>query len=259
MPTNEPVSMPWCLVLHLYQTWGLNETQFAILLFFGIALCLIGGYLIGSISPSIIMSNRLLHDDVRKHGSGNAGATNMLRSYGAKFAVLTLFLDMLKAGIAMTLGYLIYGIDGASIAGFFAVFGHMFPVYYRFRGGKGVACAAGFALLSLHPIAMAIVLICYFAILFMTKYVSLASVMTVIIFPMILRAFHPNQPVKFLCSLLIAVFVVFMHRENIKRLYEGKESKIDFSKFKRKKKQPQDHAEDGNTEDGSTEGGEANE
>ena len=249
MPTNEPVTLPWCLVLYLNQLLGLSETQFAVLIFIGVVVCIAVGYLIGSISPSIIISNRILHDDVRKHGSGNAGATNMLRNYGAKFAVTTLLLDMIKASIAMGLGFLVYGVNGASIAGFFAVFGHMFPVYYKFRGGKGVACAAGFAFCSLHPIASGIVLICYFAILFMTKYVSLASIMTVVIFPMVLRAFHPAEPVKFLCSLLIAVFVVFMHRDNIKRLYEGKESKIDFSLFRKKK----------NKDDGDAEGGEADE
>lgn len=252
MPTNDPVSLPWCLILHLNRLWGLSETQFAILMFCGIALCVICGYLIGSISPSIILSDHLWHDDVRKHGSGNAGATNMLRSYGAKFAVLTLLLDVVKAMVAMALGYLIYAGSGAAITGLFVVLGHMFPIYYRFRGGKGVACTAGFVLFCMHPIATAIVLICYFAILFMTKYVSLASIMTVMIIPMVLRAFQPNEPIKFLCSLLIAVFVVFMHRENIKRLYEGKESKIDFSKFRKKKKKPDDQG-------GNTEGGEANE
>ncbi|MBQ7337041.1 MAG: glycerol-3-phosphate 1-O-acyltransferase PlsY [Clostridia bacterium] len=236
MPTTEPISIPWCLILHLYETWNLNETQFAILMFVGIALCIACAYFIGSISPSIIISNRMLHDDVRKHGSGNAGATNMLRNYGAKFAVLTLFLDMLKAAVAMGIGYLIYQKDGAAIAGLFAVIGHMFPAYYRFHGGKGVACATAVALLMLHPVAFLILLVCYMAILFMTKYVSLASIMSVLLFPMVQHAFHPEEGTAFLCALVIAVFVVFMHRENIKRLYEGQESKIDFSKFRRKKK-----------------------
>lgn len=248
MPTTDPVTLPWCLVLHFYQLWELNENQFAVLMLCGVTLCIVCGYLIGSISPSIILSACCLHDDIRKHGSGNAGATNMLRNYGAKFALLTLFLDMVKAAIAMVLGYLIYGPNGASIAGFFAVFGHMFPIYYRFRGGKGVACTACFALLSMNPIATLIVFGCYFAILFMTKYVSLASVMTAMIFPMVLRAFHPEEPVKFLCSFLMAVFIVFMHRENIKRLYNGKESKIDFSLFRKKKSNGEDRSEDGGSD-----------
>jgi glycerol-3-phosphate acyltransferase PlsY len=244
MPTTEPITLPWCLVLHLYQTLGLKPEQFGLLLLGGILIIIAAAYLLGGISPSIIISRRVLHDDVRRRGSGNAGATNMLRNYGAKFAVLTLFLDILKTAIAMAIGYLIYQKDGAALAGLFAVLGHIFPIYYRFRGGKGFACATAVALLMLHPIAFAILLVCYMGILFSTKYVSLSSVMVVLIFPMIQHAFHPEEGTGFLCALLIAVFVVFMHRENIKRLYNREESKIDFSKF-RKKKKAQDAAEDG--------------
>ena len=239
MPTTEPITLPWCLVLYFGELWGLNQTQFTLLLLAGILLTVVGAYLIGSISPSIILSRFVLHDDVRKHGSGNAGATNMLRSYGAKFALLTLFLDMLKAAVAMGLGYLIYQKDGAALAGLFAVLGHMFPIYYRFHGGKGVACAVAVAILTLHPIAFLILFICYMGILFMTKYVSLASIMSVMLYPMVLHAFHPEDGTTFLCALVIAIFVVFMHRENIKRLYERQESKIDFSKFRKKKAEPQ--------------------
>jgi glycerol-3-phosphate acyltransferase PlsY len=236
MPTTQPITLPWCLILHLYNTWGLTPNQFGILLIVGIVLIAVCAYLLGSISPSIILSRRVLHDDVRRHGSGNAGTTNMLRNYGAKFAVLTLFLDILKTAIAMGIGYLIYQKDGAALAGLFAVLGHIFPVYYRFHGGKGFACATAVALLMLHPIAFGILFVCYAFILGVTKYVSLSSIMVVLIFPMVQHAFHPDEGTGFLCALMIAVFVVFMHRENIKRLYNREESKIDFSKFRRKKK-----------------------
>jgi glycerol-3-phosphate acyltransferase PlsY len=119
MPTTQPITLPWCLILHLYNTWGLTPNQFGILLIVGIVLIAVCAYLLGSISPSIILSRRVLHDDVRRHGSGNAGTTNMLRNYGAKFAVLTLFLDILKTAIAMGIGYLIYQKDGAALAGLF--------------------------------------------------------------------------------------------------------------------------------------------
>jgi glycerol-3-phosphate acyltransferase PlsY len=241
--------MPWCLVLYLYQRWNLSPDHFMVLLLFGLLVCAAAGYFIGSISPSIILSRRLLDDDVRRHGSGNAGTTNMLRNYGAKFAVITLLLDMLKAGIAMALGYLVYAGDGAAFAGFFAVFGHMFPIYYRFRGGKGVACSAMVALCLLHPVAFCILIAVYVAILLMTRYVSLASIMTVLLFPLVVNAFHPEEGLRFLSSLLITIFVVFMHRENIKRLYERKESKIDFSKFKIKKKSKPKSEESGDEQD----------
>lgn len=244
MPTTQPVSMPWCLVLYFYRAWGLTPNQFGVLLIGGIVVIIAAAYLLGGISPSILLSRRVLHDDVRRHGSGNAGATNMLRNYGAKFAVLTLFLDMLKTAVAMGIGLLIWQKDGAALAGLFAVLGHIFPVYYRFRGGKGFACATAAALLSLHPIAFAILFVCYMIILFSTKYVSLASVMVVLIYPMIQHAFHPAEGTGFLCALTIAIFVVFMHRENIKRLYNRTESKIDFSKFRKKKPTDAD-AQDG--------------
>ena len=248
MPTTEPISLPWCLVLHFYEAWGLTPDQFGLLLLGGILVIIAAAYLLGAISPSILLSRHVLHDDVRKRGSGNAGATNMLRNYGAKFAVLTLFLDILKTAIAMGIGYLIYQKDGAALAGLFAVLGHIFPIYYRFRGGKGFACATAVALLMLHPIAFAILFICYMGILFSTKYVSLASVMVVLIFPMIQHAFHPEEGTGFLCSLLIAIFVVYMHRANIKRLYNREESKIDFSKF-RKKKAAKTDAQDGEADE----------
>lgn len=244
MPSTQPISLPWCLILYLNDLWKLNQTQFGILLLVGVVLIAVSAYLIGSISPSILISRFFLHDDVRRHGSGNAGATNMLRSYGAKFAVVTLLLDMLKAAIAMALGFLIYQYDGAALAGLFAVLGHMFPIYYRFHGGKGVSCTVTFALLTLNPIAFALLFICYMAILLMTKYVSLASVMTVILFPMVHHAFHPENGTAFLCSLIICIFVVFMHRENIKRLYNKTESKIDLSKFLRKNREEHESTED---------------
>jgi glycerol-3-phosphate acyltransferase PlsY len=198
----------------------------------GILLCVAVGYLLGSLNSAIIISRLFLHRDIRAHGSKNAGATNMLRTYGTKYAVMTLVLDMLKAAVATTLGFLICNIFiGAPIAGFFCVFGHMFPLYYRFKGGKGVACTAIVALM-LDPWTFLVMFFCFFAIVLMTRYVSLASIMCAFLYPLLLGAFFPGGWVV-LMGILTTCFVVFMHRENIKRLYNGKESKISLS-FKKK-------------------------
>lgn len=107
-----------------------------------ILLCIVPPYLLGSLNFAVILSRRLYGEDVRKKGSGNAGMTNMLRSYGKKAAVLTLLGDGLKAVVSSVIGYLALGVTGAYIAGLFCILGHMFPIYYHFQGGKGVVTTA---------------------------------------------------------------------------------------------------------------------
>ena len=199
----------------------------------GVFLCVVIGYLLGSLNSAIIISHLFLRRDIRAHGSKNAGATNMLRTFGKRYAVMTLALDMIKAAVATALGFLVCNIFiGAPVAGFFCIFGHMFPLYYRFKGGKGVACTAIVALM-IDPWTFLVMFFCFFAIVLMTRFVSLASIMCAFLYPLLLNAFFPGGWVV-LMGILTTCFVVFMHRENIKRLYEGKESKIDLSIFKKK-------------------------
>lgn len=195
----------------------------------GVVLCIIIPYLIGSINPAIIFSRLFFHDDIREHGSGNAGTTNTLRTYGKRMAVLILLLDFLKAVIAVIVGTLIlpYQLGGGAIAGIFVILGHAFPIYFKFKGGKGVACLAG-VVLMLSPISFAILVSLFAAIVAMTRFVSLGSIMCVMLLPVIHNAFYPTQPWTTIASIVIMLMVVFMHRENIKRLWEGKESKISF-------------------------------
>ncbi len=225
---------------------SLGEVGKGIATFCGVLLCMIIAYLLGSLNFGIILSKKMYHEDIRNSGSGNAGTTNMLRTYGKKAAILTLLLDMLKGGVAVVIGALILkangSVDGAAIAGLFAVIGHMFPCFFAFKGGKGVATTAMIMLLT-RPLIFLIVLVAFLIIVIGTKYVSLGSVVCAMLFPILLYRLDTSYVVAdptlygdhgwlTLSFMLIMVLVVFMHRSNLKRLWAGKESKISFGKKK---------------------------
>ncbi len=230
----QEIEVMWDLRYWLIQKLGLAGTAAALTILGFAVLCIVVPYLIGSINPAILISKLVYGDDIRNHGSGNAGTTNMLRTFGGKAAVATLVLDFSKAIVATLLGKFLLGVNGAAIAGFFVGFGHMFPIYYRFRGGKGVACFAMVALV-IHPFVFLALVGTFLVIAIGTRYVSLASVMSAFLFPFYMRAFA-NEGLNVAMAVLAAVFVAFMHRENMKRVWDHTESKLDFSKFKSKKK-----------------------
>ena len=241
----------WNLVSYLIEKLGVGGTPAAMAVTFGgVLLCMIIPYLLGSLNFGVMISRRRYGDDVRTHGSGNAGATNMLRTYGWKAGVLTMAGDMLKAVIAVGLGYLIVGVNaqvtegdltyrmvdqfGAAIAGLFVMLGHMFPIFFKFKGGKGVS-TAGMVIFMISPIAGVICLAVFLIVVLGTRYVSLGSVMGLVLYPIVLNAFShaydpPRNSTACMISVLMACLVVFMHRENLKRLAAGKESKISFKK-----------------------------
>ncbi len=207
----------------------------------GILLCMVLPYLLGSLNFAIIISRIFYRDDIRKYGSGNAGTTNMLRTYGKLPAAATLLLDMSKGAISVLLGLLILGTGvyteegytsvfaGTYIAGLFAILGHMFPCFYRFKGGKGVATTA-VVVLCTNPFLFAILLLAFVIIVLGSKMISLGSVMCMLLYPVLMARLAANQPQGVLISFLIAALVIFMHRSNIKRIYQGKESKLSFKK-----------------------------
>ena len=213
------------------------------LLLVGFALVVMAAaYLVGSLNFAVIISKLKYGEDIRNYGSGNGGTTNMLRTYGRKTGALTLVCDMLKGAAAVTFGCLLLGITlGGYMAAFFCMLGHMFPLYYKFKGGKGVATVSA-SILMLNPSVFAILFVCFAVIVGGTKYVSLGSVMCVLLFPVILNTMNDILfPYLFalgvtrlgpdvVFAVLIAIFVVVMHRENIKRLLAGTESKVSFSK-----------------------------
>lgn len=207
----------------------------------GVLICMVIPYLLGSLNFAIIISKLFFREDIRKYGSGNAGTTNMLRTYGKLPAVATLLLDMSKGAVAVLIGFLILGtgiyteegytsvFSGNYIAGLFAILGHMFPCFYRFKGGKGVATTA-VVVLCTNPVLFAILLLAFVIIVAGSKMISLGSVMCMLLYPVLMARLASSQPQGILISFLIAALVIFMHRSNIKRIWEGKESKLSFKK-----------------------------
>lgn len=181
------------------------------------------GYFIGTIPCSYLVGKFMGNIDVRKHGSGNAGATNVLRTVGKKAALIALLGDVFKGIIPALIGHLVIGPEGAYIAGASAVLGHCYPVTLGFKGGKGVATAGGM-IIGTNPLIALILLIYMLIVVKTTKYVSLASITAAAIYP-IVAWFVYNQPLVHYVALFIGCFIIFKHRANIGRLLKKAESK----------------------------------
>ena len=206
-------------------------------------------YLIGSINFSVILSKKMAGFDVRQKGSGNAGTTNILRSVGKKAAAITLICDILKGvvsiGIAILVGYLFNAQNKSilvQIAAIAVVIGHTFPIFFGFKGGKGVATSLGVLIMTNWQIGL-ICLAIAIIIMAITKMVSLGSCMAAIAFPLLTyfaaNIFENAYIVKegssyFVYSIILAVIVLFNHRSNIKRIITGKENKLSFKKERTK-------------------------
>ncbi len=201
-------------------------------------LTMISAYLLGSINFAIIISGKQYKQDIRSFGSKNAGMTNMMRTYGKKAAGLTLLGDALKAVFACLIGYALVGALGAYIAGLFCILGHVFPVYYRFKGGKGVVTAA-ITILMCDPFVFLVLFAVFVLIVLCTKYISLGSVMCMLLYPIMLdritklRTDGQTSP-YILFTVAMAIIIVAKHWTNIKRLMQGKESKFSFKKSVKK-------------------------
>jgi glycerol-3-phosphate acyltransferase PlsY len=193
-------------------------------------------YLLGSI-PTAVWVGKAFHGiDVREHGSGNAGATNVMRVLGVKTGVPVLLLDMLKGWFAV---YLIHfqstvaiqtesWILSSIVLGVFAVIGHIYPVFAGFRGGKGVATIAGVCF-ALHPLAMLSALAVFIVVLLIWKYVSLGSMIAGLSFPLwIIFVYRSAYQSLWIFAIIAACLLIFTHRKNIKRLREHTEGKATF-------------------------------
>ena len=178
-------------------------------------------YLLGSFCASIPLSRRCCGGDVRLYGSGNAGATNMARVYGLKAGLATLLLDMLKTVAAMLLGEYFMGGAGKAVAGAFCIIGHCFPLYFGFRGGKGVSVGAALGLMTGLPV-LGIIMAVFFTTAAISRKVSLGSVTAAVSLPLASWLTSAGEEI-IMMNVFSAALVVFMHRGNISRLIKGTE------------------------------------
>ena len=204
-------------------------------------------YLIGSINFSVLISKKMAGFDVREKGSGNAGTTNMLRSVGKKAAVITLFCDILKGVVSIVIAIIVGNIAKnldrellLQIAGIAVVLGHTFPIFFGFKGGKGVATSLGVLLMSNWQIGL-ICLVFAVVLMALTRMVSLGSCAAAVLFPVLTLFINQHYTVLtdgksgrvyFIYSVILAIIVLYNHRSNIKRILSGTENKLSFKNTK---------------------------
>ncbi len=201
-------------------------------------IAIIIAYLFGSINFAIIVTKIMIGKDIRSFGSGNAGMTNVLRTVGKKGAAITLLGDISKGIISVLIARLLFyfilgNTDfalGEYLVAFAALLGHLFPIFYKFKGGKGILVSSG-AMLILAPFAFLIALAVFIVVAVISKYVSLGSIICAIAFAVanyfiLYFTNSPNLLVETIFSALIAVSIIFMHRSNIVRLIKGEENKV---------------------------------
>ncbi len=202
-------------------------------------------YLIGSINFSILISKKKAGYDIRQKGSGNAGTTNMLRNLGKKYAAITLICDVLKGVVAIVIAIIVGNILGdtnkallVQIAGVAVVIGHTFPIFFFFFGGKGVATSLGILLMTNWQLGL-ICLVFALVLMALTRVVSMGSIAAAILYPILTLFVGGGHYIVessglgngyFIYSVILAVIVIFNHRENIKRILSGTENKISFNK-----------------------------
>ena len=205
-----------------------------------VAIILILSYFIGNFQTAVLYSKRFLHDDVRQHGSGNPGASNMTRVFGTKWGVLTFCGDAFKCLLGVALGAYLgrwWGIAiqksamdwalGAYVGGLGVVLGHCWPVLYRFRGGKGVACFFAFMFLS-FPLGGGITAVFALVVFLCCHMMSLVSMTSSCLFTILCAVNHTERPWLWLFALLCTVVIVVRHKDNIKRIIAGTEGTINY-------------------------------
>ena len=192
-------------------------------------LCALQAYLLGCLVFSYIIGQVILKRDIRKYGSGNAGTANMMRNFGKKLGILTFVGDCLKGVAAVLLGRLIGGELGMYISAIFVVVGHNWPVFLRFKGGKGIAATLG-VFLVLTPIPAAVIFVVVMIVILLTKIVAIGSLTGIVMIIPVAFVFYPNNVYLHITTIILAAFAIFLHRENIKRLFTKKENKLDLTK-----------------------------
>lgn len=193
-----------------------------------IIVCILA-YLLGSINSSIIVSKLVYKKDIRTFGSGNAGATNMLRTFGKKATALVLVGDILKGVLAVLIGSKIAGAEGMLLGGAFAVLGHNWPIYFGFKGGKGVLTSIAVILTIDWRIGLILAVICI-TIIAITRYVSVGSLIGCVLLPFCFYFIPSYREIKkeylLAFAIIISVLAIYRHIPNIKKLCIGTESKL---------------------------------
>ncbi len=203
-------------------------------LWLALTLSALLGYLFGNLNGAILISRLVKHEDVRTHGSGNAGLTNFLRSYGGAVTLIVVLIDFGKTVAACLLATLLLPDDpllAKIVAGAGVQLGHVFPVFFGFHGGKGILCGAAIALVTdwrVFVIAMPVFILLFFA----TRIVSLASLTAVACYGVLYAVFYPSRPEIWIITICEAAFAFIMHRGNIVRLLHGQERKTYFHRAK---------------------------
>lgn len=203
-------------------------------MWFPILITVLTGYLLGNLNGAVSMSVLFGNDDVRSHGSGNAGLTNFVRSFGFAKAGLVILIDMAKALVACAAGHLLlksygYAMEGAMLGAIAVSLGHDFPALLGFRGGKGILC--GFAVSIALDWRCALILLAIFAVCYLTtEYVSLGSVLAALGFCISFSVFHYTRPWVIAGGIFLGLLAIYMHRGNIVRLCNGTERKVSYRK-----------------------------
>ena len=195
-----------------------------------------GAYLLGSLNGSLLVSRAFLKVDIRDYGSGNAGTTNALRVMGKKWAALVTVIDLSKGALAVMMGYYLLRDAGEAnlgklLAGVFVIIGHIFPVFFRFKGGKGVMTTA-VVVAFVDWRVFVIVLTVFIIVVLITRWVSLGSLFAAIGMPLGMFFLHRGEGgemiVLTVLSGVISLIIFIMHRDNLKRILEGNERKLSF-------------------------------
>ena len=197
------------------------------------------GYFLGNLNGAFVMYKLLTHEDIRTSGSGNAGLTNFMRKFGPSKGIWVLVIDIGKAVLACLLGKLLlapfgYPMEGLMVGAVAISLGHDFPALLGFHGGKGIVCGFSVALCADWRCAL-IILAVFVVCLYITRYVSLSSILAAAAFCISFLVFHISELVVAVLGVMIGLLAIFMHRANIKRLIAGTEKKATFSKFKKQK------------------------
>ncbi len=219
----------WNLVEWLILSFKLSVNQSIVVNIAGAVFCMILAYLLGSICPAVLISKRFFNSDIRAYGSGNAGTYNAFCTYGRSCAIGIFLAEFLLGFVAIWVGRVIWGFNGAALASFFVVFGNIFPAFHKLRGGKGVATLFG-AAFAIHPFIFALMVFVFLLAVLASKLVAFGSIAIALLFPLFVNAFS-NAGLHVAMAVFCTGFLLYAHRTNIKLIQDSKERKFFFSEF----------------------------